>query len=100
MILVIDGYNVLKKQLGTVYASENQREQFIKKLCRYAHKKTYHTKLIFDGGMSLSPETFNPSSSKMKVLYVGKNKSADDYIKGYLEIIRIMTLRLFQVIEN
>lgn len=84
MVLVIDGYNVLKKLLGTVYANESQRDQFIKRLCRYAHKKDHTINIVFDGGISLWPETFSPST-KMKVVYVGKSKSADDYIKDYLE---------------
>lgn len=84
MIVIIDGYNVLKKLLGSAHASEKQRDQFIKQLCRYAHKKNHTLLLIFDGGLSLWPETFTPST-KMKVIYVGKNKSADDYIQDYIE---------------
>lgn len=84
MILIIDGYNVLKKLFGTAYASERQRDQFIKKLCQYTHKKNHTMQLVFDGGMSLWPEKSNPST-KMQVIYVGKNKSADDYIKDYLD---------------
>ena len=83
MILIVDGYNVLKKSVGSS-ASVRERDAFIKAVTRYAHAKKHMIVLVFDGGASSWLETFAPSTH-VKVIYVGHGKSADDYIKEYLE---------------
>jgi len=83
MILLIDGYNVLKRVLVKDRISEHTREKFIKQLCRYAKKRGHRIKLIFDGG----PFDF-PTKEKrngIHLIYVGAGHIADDYIKRYLE---------------
>lgn len=84
MILIVDGYNVLKKSVGSSVASARERDNFIKNVTRYAHAKNHTVIIVFDGGASPWIETFSPST-QTKIIYVGHGKSADDYIKEYLD---------------
>jgi len=83
MILVIDGYNVLKQVLLKDRINEHARNKFIKQLCRYAKKRGHLIRLIFDGG----PLDFSTKEKVdgIYVVYVGAGQIADDYIKRYLE---------------
>ena len=83
MIVVVDGYNILKKMIGTQFASQKQQALFMKLLNSYAQKKNISLILVFDGGLSSWPEKYvlNP---KITVIYAGKQLTADDYIKEYL----------------
>lgn len=82
MILLIDGYNVLK-QVGPEKVSERERASFIKQLAKYAKNKGHKVVLVFDGG------PFDWSSqeriSGIYVVYSGVQETADDYIKRYLQ---------------
>ena len=92
MILVIDGYNVLKRALLKKHIDEQARNKFIKQLCRFAKKRGHKIKLIFDGG----PMDF-PTKEKIggiHVIYVGANEIADDYIKRYIEDHRSLDILL------
>lgn len=85
MQLLIDGYNLLKKIKHSVYISDSERQNFIKKLNHYAHQKKLSIILVFDGG----PHNWSMHekiSSMLEVIYSGAQESADDYIKQYLEM--------------
>ncbi len=81
MIIVIDGYNVLKQRLGSE-VSEIAREQFILQLGQYARIKKHAIIVVFDGGPSewVSKEKKNG----ITVVYSGSLISADECIKEYL----------------
>lgn len=82
MLLIIDGYNVLKQAKGA-QASEGEKQNFINRLVRYAHEKKHELILLFDGGYSLYPS--REQVQGITVIYAGMYQSADDYIKKLLE---------------
>lgn len=84
MIVVVDGYNILKKMIGTNIASQKQQTQFMSLLNTYAQKKNIAILLVFDGGLSPWVEKY-ALSPRITVIYSGKQQSADDYIKEYLD---------------
>lgn len=92
MILLIDGYNVLKQISSSSLVSEKERNNFIKQLGCYAKIRQHKIVIIFDGGPY-------DRSSKEKVLgvyviYSGALESADDYIKRYIDDHRSQDLLL------
>ena len=83
MILLIDGYNVIKQKLGKSYVSDDERESFISMLGRYAKKRQHDIILCFDGGDSMYP--FNEKMHGITINYSGYNESADCVIKELLK---------------
>lgn len=82
MIIVIDGYNVLKLVHSSKNVGESVRTQFLKQLAAYGKQKGHTLHLVFDGGpydMSTSERL-----GQATVVYVGYRETADDYIKRYL----------------
>ncbi len=82
MILVIDGYNLLKKLHGQD-VSEVQRSAFVNLMGRYIKKRQHKVMVFFDGG-----PYYYPSAEKQKgvtVWYSGQNQSADDLIITYAQ---------------
>jgi len=84
VIIIIDGYNVLKQVGKGETISEQQRRSFIKQLAAYqkirSHKKII---VVFDAG----PSTW-PSQEKVhgiSVVYSGTERTADDYINSFLQ---------------
>ena len=82
MILIIDGYNVLRMWYNYI-VSEHERTIFINQLKKYAIKKKLKIVLVFDGG--IMPWSEESSSKTLKVIYVGKNVTADEYIEKYIK---------------
>jgi predicted RNA-binding protein with PIN domain len=81
MILVIDGYNVLKYGGQTRKRSENDREKFIATLNRYAKNKKLDIILVFDSGPTIWP--FREKHERVLVIYAGQGHSADQFIIDY-----------------
>jgi len=82
MIIIIDGYNVLKKMHGPE-VSETQRSAFVNLLGRYLKKRHHKVVVAFDGG----PDYY-PSQEKQKgvmVWYSGLKQTADDLIISYVQ---------------
>lgn len=78
MIIIIDGYNVIK-QVGIA------KQQFITMLTVYKHKgHTIH--VIFDGGDQ--PYEYKEHHKGISVTYAGYKQTADDYIKKILEQLK------------
>jgi predicted RNA-binding protein with PIN domain len=82
MIIVVDGYNVLKLVNGAD-VSESQRMQFIKLLGSYARRKQHMMTIVFDGGPHEWPT--RDRESGVYVVYSGHNETADDYIMHFLD---------------
>lgn len=83
MIILIDGYNVLKMVFPKALVDDDQREKFIAQLARYAsisHNKLY---VIFDGGEDVRPLFLQRRD--ITIVYSGYRDSADTVIKGLLE---------------
>ncbi len=83
MIIVIDGYNVLKQSLKKIEIADQAKNQFIAQLNRYGKKKNHAIVVVFDGGMSIWPDT--EKIGIVTVVHSGTRESADDYIKRYLD---------------
>jgi len=84
MIIIVDGYNVLKQIGKKETITETERRSFVNKLGLYK-KKRNHKKImvVFDAG----PSTW-VSQEKIRgvvVVYSGSSKTADDYIESYIE---------------
>ena len=82
MIILIDGYNLLKQRNPGIYVEDSVREQFIRLLGAYHKRRGHVMMLIFDGGTHLWPIQENKAG--IVVIYAGNGKSADDYIKYYI----------------
>lgn len=84
VIILVDGYNVLKQVAEGQEISEQQRRSFIKQLAAYKHLR-FHKKImvVFDGG----PDPW-PTQEKIRgitVVYAGTSQSADDYIHSFFK---------------
>lgn len=92
MIIVIDGYNVLKLVHSTKHVHETIRLQFLKQLADYGKRKGHSIMLVFDGG----PYDMSTSErhGQATVVYAGYRETADDYIKRYLDEHRSKELLL------
>lgn len=82
MILVVDGYNVLKQVLMGRQITQAERMVFIAQLGKYGRIKHHEIILVFDGGPS--DWVFKERISGVLVVYPGPSQTADDYIKQYL----------------
>ncbi len=84
VIILVDGYNVLKQVHDGELISEQQRRAFIKQLAIY-QKIRKHKKImvVFDGG----PDTW-ATQEKIRgilVIYAGSGRIADDYILSFMK---------------
>ncbi|MFC1841619.1 NYN domain-containing protein [Candidatus Dependentiae bacterium] len=83
MILLIDGYNLIKQVMLRNKISEFERKRFINQLGKYHKIKGHKIELVFDGG-----EFDFPTKDRINgvyVIYSGYGESADDFIKRYLD---------------
>lgn len=81
MIILIDGYNLLKQHYGvTVKAAE--RTHFMHMISQYVQHKKHHVIIVFDGGTSRRP--YQEKTKHLSIVYAGAGSSADAYIKAYV----------------
>ncbi len=83
MIIVIDGYNVLKQVDANRKIGKEERGQFIQMLSNYHHRKKHAIVLVFDGGPCTWPS--KEVIAKVKVVYSGFKKTADAVIMDYIK---------------
>lgn len=83
MELLIDGYNLFKQVAATALLSSAQMATYISILMRYVQAKGLPALLIFDGGMQ-ERATYE-QRGLLKIMHVGKNKTADDSIKDFVQ---------------
>lgn len=83
MIIVIDGYNLVKYIRPHGSISDKERRVFVHTLARYGKKKRHKIIIVFDGGLSEWP--YKEKIAGVTVLYSGRRASADDVIMQYLE---------------
>lgn len=81
MIIIIDGYNVLKQALHKIEVSPSAKDHFIGQLSVYVKKKGHAVLVIFDGGSSEIPD--RERIGGVTVIHSGIHESADDWIKKY-----------------
>jgi len=92
MILLIDGYNVLKQVFPAQIIGERQRKKFIENLGRYGKKRQHKIVLVFDAGPY--ERSWQEKVAGVYVVYSGTLETADDYIKRYLEEHRELDILL------
>ncbi len=79
MIIIVDGYNLLKSLGESSIVSATQRSAFINLLGKYSERRGHKIKVVFDGGQ----EVINPITLKqhgVTVIYSGIYKTADELI--------------------
>lgn len=82
MKLIIDAYNVLKLRANRDI-SEKERSHFIYQLNKYADCKKHEIVCVFDaGGLGF---LHAEQHAKVKVVYTGVHKTADEYICETIE---------------
>jgi predicted RNA-binding protein with PIN domain len=82
MILIIDGYNLLKFVHGAQTVTEHQRAAFVQQLTQYTRHRSLKPILIFDGGDARWPS--HTSHGIVTVTYAGSHETADAYIQRYI----------------
>ncbi len=82
MILVIDGYNLLKHIDPHKDVTEHERTVFLHQLKRYAQRKKHQIVVVFDGGPYQWPH--KEVVNGIKVIYSGARDTADTVIMQYL----------------
>lgn len=81
--IIIDAYNIIKQIFSKERISDKERQWFMSRLSEYIQKKKHTVYLVFDAGPYERP-TVERRDHIIKV-YSGRNESADDVIKTYIE---------------
>lgn len=79
MVILLDGYNILKQIIKTDFATQQQQTWFIQFLVKYAKMRNHRIILVFDGGPYRRPTI--TVKEPLRIVYSGERESADDYIK-------------------
>ena len=82
MIIIIDGYNLLKLIHGSD-VSERQRSACINLLGRYIKKRQHKVMIVFDAGPCIYP--MQEKQHGITVIYSGSYQSADDSIIKFVQ---------------
>jgi len=91
MLIVIDGYNLLKGVSRGDMVSPKDRDQFIAQLGAYAKRKKHKATIVFDGGIYGWPET---QEGRFVTVVSGAKETADDYIRRLIKKKRSADLLL------
>jgi len=83
MIIILDGYNILKHADGDRKIGQEERRQFIQMLNNYHRRKKHTIIVVFDGGPCTWPS--KEVIAKVKVIYSGSKKTADTVIMEYIK---------------
>lgn len=83
MIVVIDGYNLIKQVIGVSRISHAQRDQFVNDIARYLHKQKLEGVLVFDGGDFSYPYTI--THDKLSIIFSGYKEKADHVIMDFID---------------
>jgi len=92
VLILIDGYNVLKGVARGGEVSSKERDYFIAQLSSYAARKRHKIIVVFDGG----PYGWAHKEQRraITVVFTGARESADDLIRRYLKKYRGQDLLL------
>lgn len=83
MIIVIDGYNLVKQVLGVARVSHAQRDALVNELVNYARKKGFLCVIVFDGGSFSYPYTI--SHQHAQIIFSGYKEKADAVIMRFID---------------
>ena len=84
--ILIDGYNLIKRVVGTNSIGERVREQFLQAIGRYAKRKQHAVTVYFDGG-DLAYASHEQCYG-LQIVYSGYQQTADDMIKQVVRTLR------------
>ncbi len=82
MIIIIDGYNLIKHIDPEREITERERSTFLHMISQYARRKKHKIIVIFDGGPYEWP--YKERVASVKVIYSGRKQTADDVIMHYI----------------
>ncbi len=82
MVIIIDGYNLLKQLDPGAYIEDRAKDHLARSLGAYIKRRGHTILLIFDGG--IYPWPIQESKAGIMILYAGHKRTADDYIKLYI----------------
>jgi predicted RNA-binding protein with PIN domain len=82
MIILIDGYNLLKLIHGPD-SNDTQRSAFINLMGRYIKKRHHKVVIVFDAGPCIYP--LKEKSHGIQVIYSGEYQTADDIIITFVQ---------------
>ncbi|NBP02184.1 MAG: hypothetical protein EBU90_19065 [Proteobacteria bacterium] len=83
MIIVIDGYNLLKQIFDPNDISEKKRTAFVNLLGKYREKRGHKIVIIFDAGPCFGP--LKEKQRGVQVLFSGQDYTADDLIIQFVQ---------------
>ena len=83
MIVIIDGYNVIKQALGAAHISHAQRNQFVAELVNYLRRKKLSGVIVFDGGEYSYPHSTRQGA--IETIFSGYKEKADAVIMRYID---------------
>lgn len=84
MIVIIDGYNILKSRYKESFLSKECIDRFVRKLEVYSKVKNHKIILVFDGG-EFRWANYIDKSLNLKIVETGYHNDADSYIINYIE---------------
>lgn len=82
MIILVDGYNVIKREHGTNLVSAFEKKKFINHVRSYARKSGNKVIIVFDG--EPYDDIYPEQTRFVSVVYAGMRETADDYIIRYM----------------
>jgi predicted RNA-binding protein with PIN domain len=83
MIILIDGYNLLKLIAGADRITETERSAFVNLLGRYRLKRGHKVTIVFDAGPCTQP--LKEKEHGVEVIYSGEYHTADDIIMNFVK---------------
>jgi len=92
MIVVIDGYNLVKQVITAKHVSQKQRDKFVVQLAHYLKKRGLKGVIVFDGGES--NYQYREKRGNVIVIFSGYKETADEVIATYLQEHREYALLL------
>lgn len=82
MIIIIDGYNLLKLIHGSDI-SETERSAFVNLMGRYIKKRQHKVIIVFDAGPCTYP--MKEKNHGVQIIYSGEYQTADDIIMNFVQ---------------
>src|SRR5690349_18507069 len=92
MIIVVDGYNLIKNVIPGREVNEPERRKFLALFGAYAQRKKHSLVVVFDGGPYEWVHKENVLG--VQVMYSGTRETADEVIVKYLYVQRTKELLL------
>jgi predicted RNA-binding protein with PIN domain len=83
VIIIIDGYNVIKQVIGTPHVSNIERDACVDQLAAYIRKQKFEGIIVFDGGTTSTPYRMNYQG--ITIIFSGYKEKADHVIMRLID---------------